>query len=129
MVFELAIISLVAGAVLGLRSNVLVLLPAVMFTMLFALIVGIARAESVWSVALITATLGFAIQLGYMAGVVISTMIESISALTLRRIHGGRGSWGAVWLHAWPIHTWHASTWQLTPSSVTPVRRSRPPQV
>jgi hypothetical protein len=129
MVFELAIISLVAGAVLGLRSNILILVPAVMLTLLFAMIVGIARAESLWSVALITVTLGFAIQVGYMAGIAISTMIESISALTLRRIHGGRSSWGAAWLHAWPAHTWHASTWQLTPSSVTSVRRSRPPQV
>jgi hypothetical protein len=129
MVFELAIISLVAGAVLGLRSNVLVLVPAVMFTLLFALIVGIARAESVWSIALITVTLGFAVQLGYLAGMAISAAIESIAALARHHAHGARGPWRAAWLHAWLAHNWHANTWQLTPSSVAPLRRSRPPQV
>jgi hypothetical protein len=124
MVFELAIISVAAGAVLGLRSSVLVLVPAVLFTMLFAAIVGIARADSVWSIVLMTMELGFAVQLGYLAGMAIYAAVESISAvLARRRNHGLGGSWGSVW-----PHTLQAHSWSLT-GPVTPLRQSQPPRV
>ena len=77
MTRPLAIISLV-GIVLGLRYKVLILVPAVMFAVLFAIIVGVARADNFWSIVLTTVVLGTAVQLGYLAGVVIGATIASI---------------------------------------------------
>jgi hypothetical protein len=79
MALELAIICAVAGAILGLRCNVLALVPTITFAMMMAVIVGIARADSVWLIVLMTAALGLAVQLGYLAGTTTHAMIESIS--------------------------------------------------
>jgi hypothetical protein len=68
MALELAIICAVAGIILGLRCNVLVLVPTVTFVVMLAGIVGIARADGAWSMVLMTAALGSAVQLGYLAG-------------------------------------------------------------
>jgi hypothetical protein len=80
MALELAIISLVIGAVLGLRYNALVLVPAVVFAVLVAVITGIARADGFWSIVLTTVLLGVTVQLGYLAGAAISAVVESIRA-------------------------------------------------
>jgi hypothetical protein len=49
MAFELAIIGVVVGIVLGLRYKILILVPAVLLAMIFAIIVGVGRADSFWS--------------------------------------------------------------------------------
>jgi hypothetical protein len=121
MALELAIISAVAGAVLGLRYNVLVLVPSVMFAMLFAVIVGVARADSAGSVALMTVTLGVAVQLGYVGGVAISAAIESLYAALVRSRNLELSSLGEA---AWP-RTWQT---QLTPSAAARFRQHRSPQ-
>jgi hypothetical protein len=125
MALELAIICAVAGAVLGLRYNVLVLVPAVTFAMVFAVIVGIARADSFWSIVLMTAVLGAAIQLGYLAGIAIYAMIESIyEALRKGRDHELCAALGP----AWPP-TWRAHSLQPHRSAIVRPRQPRPPQV
>jgi hypothetical protein len=70
MAIDLAVIGVVVGIVLGLRYKVLILVPAVMFAMISAVIVGVARADSFWSIVLMTVELITALQLGYLAGTV-----------------------------------------------------------
>ena len=78
MAFELAIIGVVVGIVLGLRYKVLILVPAIMFAIVLAIIVGVARADSFWSIVLTTMTLVTAVQLGYLAGILILAVIAAI---------------------------------------------------
>jgi hypothetical protein len=98
MALQFAIVAAVAGAVLGLRYNVLVLVPAVMFAMLFAVIVGIARGDGLWFVTLMTALLAAAIQVGYVAGAALQVGVGSIrAALARRRGNPELGAWGPLW--------------------------------
>jgi hypothetical protein len=80
MLLELAIISALAGIALGLRFRVLVLVPAVTLAMIFALIIGVASADHFWSIILAMVILGTAVQFGYLAGIVIRVVVESICA-------------------------------------------------
>jgi hypothetical protein len=80
MTLELAIISALAGITLGLRYKVLILAPAVTLAMLFAMMVGVARADHFWSIVLAMVILGTAVQLGYLAGIVIRAAVGSIWA-------------------------------------------------
>jgi hypothetical protein len=122
MALELAIISAVAGAVLGLRYNVLVLVPAILFVMFFAVVAGVLHADSVWSIVLMTALLSVAVQLGWLAGVVIHAAVESLCIARGRNRNQLSSSLGS----AWP-QTWQTPTWQLTPNTVASLRRRRPP--
>jgi len=83
---ELAIIGILAGIALGMRYTVVILVPAVTFAIIFAMIVGIARADHFWSIILAMVVLGTAVQLGYLAGTAIRTAVGSIRALAI----GGR---------------------------------------
>src|SRR5215472_14057621 len=69
MSLELAIISALAGIALGLRYKVMILLCAVASVMTFAMVVGIARGDHLWSIISAVATLETAVQLGYLAGI------------------------------------------------------------
>jgi len=123
MALELAVISVAAGVVLGLRYKVLVLVPAVMFAMMFAVIVGIARAESVLSIVLMTVALGVAVQMGYLAGVFLRALIEWICALLVRNRGPGLSSLGPVW-----PHTGHVNNWVVPGAIAARLRQPRPPR-
>jgi hypothetical protein len=126
MALELAIISVVAGAVLGLRYNALVLVPAVMFATLFALIVGIVRADGFWSVASLMLLLAVAVQLGYLTGIAIYAVIESVSGARGRdRNHELSAVSESTWRPAW--HT--APSWRLNPNPTPRLHQPQPPQV
>jgi len=86
MTLELAIISMLAGIALGLRYKVFVLVPAVTLTITFAVMAGIAHGDRLWSILLAMATLGTAVQFGYLAGIMIRAAVGSICASIL----GGR---------------------------------------
>jgi len=75
MALELAIISVLAGIALGLRYKVLILVPAVALAMVFAIIVGIARADHFWSIILAMVIVGTAVQLGYLVGIAIRAAV------------------------------------------------------
>ena len=75
MVIELAVISVLAGIVLGLRYKVVILVPAVMFVVIFAITVGIARGDHFWSIALAIMIVGTAVQLGYLVGIAIRAAV------------------------------------------------------
>jgi len=81
MAFELAIISIVAGIALGLRYKVLILVPAAALVMVFAMIVGIGRADPLSSIILAMAGLGTPVQFGYLAGIVIRGAFGSVILL------------------------------------------------
>jgi hypothetical protein len=86
MTLELAIISMLAGIALGLRYKVLVLVPAITLTIMFAVMGGIAHGDRLWSILFATAILGTAVQFGYLAGIMIRAAVGSICASIL----GGR---------------------------------------
>jgi hypothetical protein len=75
MSIQLATISILAGIVLGLQYKVAILIRAVVFVMMFAMIVGIEGGDHFWSIILAIAIPGIAIQLGYLAGIQIRAAI------------------------------------------------------
>jgi hypothetical protein len=80
MTLEVVIIHVLAGAALGLRFKVMILVPALTLTMLFAAIVGVTRGDQFWSIAVAMILLGTAIQVGYLAGILIRAKIASVRA-------------------------------------------------
>jgi len=76
MALEIVIIHFLAGVALGLRFKVLILVPAVTLTMLFAAIVGVARGDMFWSIAIAMILLVTSIQVGYLVGILIRAKIE-----------------------------------------------------
>jgi hypothetical protein len=130
MALELAIIGVVVGAVLGLRYNVLVLVPAVMFAMLFAAIVGVARADSFWSIVLMTAALAVAVQLGYLAGATIYAAVEAFWTAVVKGKDGNPelSSLGPAWQHMPQPHSWRLDPWAPL-DSIERLRQPPPPQV
>jgi hypothetical protein len=106
MVRELAIIGFVIGIVLGLRYKILILVPALMFAILFAIIVGVASADSFWSIVLTTVAVLIAVQLGYLAGIVIRDVIAVIRP---PKKDGGGDSDSEI-AHAWQ-RMWHWDDW------------------
>jgi len=78
MALELAIFGILAGVTLGLRHNVVVLVPGVAVAMLLAMMVGIAHDAHFWSIILGMAMLGTAVQIGYLAGIAIRAIAGSI---------------------------------------------------
>jgi len=80
MALEIVIIHFLAGAALGLRFKVMILVPALILTMLFAAIVGVTRDDQFWSIAVAMILLGTAIQVGYLAGILIRAKIASVRA-------------------------------------------------
>jgi hypothetical protein len=124
MTMELVIISVIGGLTLGLRyKKVQFLAAAVMLAMTFAVLVGIARADGMWSVILMTIALAIAVQLGYLAGVAIRTAIEWMWALFVRGRNPELSSLGPVWLHPWQLNGGRVQ------DAIVHLRRPPPPQV
>jgi hypothetical protein len=63
--FILTLVSILAGAVLGLRYKVFILLPAATLVLVFVIGVGVAHGASIWSIALDMIVAATALQLGY----------------------------------------------------------------
>jgi hypothetical protein len=79
MALEIVII-LLAGAALGLRFKVMILVPALALTALFAVTVGVSRGDQFWFIAVATILLGTAIQVGYLAGILFRAKIAWVGA-------------------------------------------------
>ena len=67
----LAILGSLAGIVLAFRFNVIILLPAILFGWMVALLNGMLTASSGTSIALQMAQVAVVLQLGYVAGIVL----------------------------------------------------------
>ena len=128
MAFELAIIGIVVGIVLGLRYKVLILAPAVLFVIVLAIVIGVARADSAWSIVLMTIVAVTAVQLGYLAGIVIRATIGVIFP-PRKEDHNSEPDpnsgtdIGFAWRHIWPLDGWAEC------GSIMNLHQLPPPQV
>jgi hypothetical protein len=80
MMLSSAGIALLIGAALSLRFRVFILFPAIGLALLGVAAVGIGRGERLGSVVLTMAFLGFALQIGYLAGIVTRAVWAAIRA-------------------------------------------------
>jgi hypothetical protein len=120
---KLAIIGVVAGVVLGLRYKILILVPAVLFAMILAIVIGIGRADSFWSIVLTTVALVVAVQLGYLAGIAVHAVIAAIRPLPKE---DGGGKPNSEIAYAWQ-HSWQEDGWASS-GSIVHLHWLRPPQ-
>jgi hypothetical protein len=65
----LAMISVLAGMVLGQRFKVLILVPAIVVALLVSVGFGITRGGTVWSISLMAAATAASVQIGYLVGI------------------------------------------------------------
>jgi hypothetical protein len=126
MALEIAIVCVVAGAVLGLRYNVLVLVPAVTLAMLLAVAVGVARAESFWSIVLMTIVFAAAVQLGYLAGAAIYAAIEAFCAAVMKGRNPELSSLGVPWPQMWQPYSGRLEG-DAAPGAIARLRQPPPP--
>jgi membrane protein DedA with SNARE-associated domain len=75
----LVIISLMFGMVLGQRFNVLVLVPAIALVATVSVIVGVARADAIWSIAQTAVAATVSLQIGYAMGIWIRSLLADVS--------------------------------------------------
>jgi hypothetical protein len=75
---ELVTIAVLVGIALGLRYKVFVPVPAITIAAMFSIVVGVGRADGIWSIVLMTAAVVSTFQIGYLAGIVIRAVIEEI---------------------------------------------------
>jgi len=80
MMLDILTIGVLAGIILGLRFNVLILVPALTVASLIAAVAGIANGDSFWLIVVAIVLLGTAIQIGYLFGIVLRPMLASICA-------------------------------------------------
>jgi hypothetical protein len=79
-----AILSLFVGVALAQRFKVLVLVPAIMITLLFAFVSGLAHADASWSAAAIAVTIIVGLQIGYLLGIAVRHLFLLARAHRLR---------------------------------------------
>jgi hypothetical protein len=79
MTFEVCIISFVIGAMFGgFGFKVMIVVPATLIAMLLAAMAGVAHANYFWSIIMTMILIGAAVQIGYLAGLLIRAGITSI---------------------------------------------------
>jgi len=81
----LTLMGALAGAVLGLRFKVLVLVPVICVALAIVLVNGIARSDGVWWLAFTMIMIATALQLGYVLGIVVRVVINAARAPNHRR--------------------------------------------
>jgi hypothetical protein len=75
MAISLVVISFVAGIALGQWFRVLILVPAMSTVLVGTIAAGIARADDVWSIALVAIAAVAALQIGYLIGIWLQSFI------------------------------------------------------
>jgi len=73
---QLAVISVLAGIALGLRYRVVILVPAVASIVIFAIVIGVARGDDLWSITLAIVAAATAVQVGYLVGIAIRAIVR-----------------------------------------------------
>jgi hypothetical protein len=69
MMIFMALIGLLIGVVLGQRFKVLVLVPGIGLSLVFAIAAGVADADGGWTIVLMVTTAIASLQIGYLAGI------------------------------------------------------------
>jgi hypothetical protein len=77
MTILFVVISLVAGIALGQRFKILILVPVMSLALVGTIAAGIARADNVWSIALMAIAVVTALQIGYLIGIWLRSFIVS----------------------------------------------------
>src|SRR5579871_5306891 len=72
-----ASISFLLGAVLGLRFNVLVLIPAMVIGMVLAIGAGTTHPQAVWGIIKMAAAAAICLQCGYFAGIFVRHFLSA----------------------------------------------------
>jgi glucose dehydrogenase len=75
MTILLVVISLVAGIALGQWFKILILVPVMSLALVGTIAAGIARADNVWSIALMAIAVVTALQIGYLIGIWLRSFI------------------------------------------------------
>ena len=75
MTILLVVISLVAGIALGQWFKILILVPVMSVALVGTIAAGIARADNVWSIALMAIAVVTALQIGYLIGIWLRSFI------------------------------------------------------
>ena len=75
MTILLVVISLVAGIALGQWFKILILVPVMSLALAGTIAAGIARADNVWSIALMAIAVVTALQIGYLIGIWLRSFI------------------------------------------------------
>jgi len=88
----LSLISLLAGAALGMRFKVLILVPAICLALLAILAVGISSSVSFSFIALAMVLAAACLQLGYLGGVGARYAMAAARAGRIQRIWHGRAA-------------------------------------
>jgi hypothetical protein len=77
MTILFVVISLVAGIALGQRFKILILVPVMSLALVGTIAAGVARADNVWSIALMAIAVVTALQIGYLIGIWLRSFIVS----------------------------------------------------
>jgi hypothetical protein len=80
-----AILSFVLGAMLAHRFKVLVLAPGIGVGAIVAIAIGIARAQDVWLIVVTVMLFSISLQVGYLCGAVVHSLMIGSRALPLKR--------------------------------------------
>jgi uncharacterized protein YneF (UPF0154 family) len=75
MTILLVVISLVAGIALGQWFKILILVPVMSLALVGTIAAGIARADNIWSIALMAIAVVTALQIGYLIGIWLRSFI------------------------------------------------------
>jgi hypothetical protein len=73
-VLTFTIVSILAGAVLGLRCKVFILVPAATFALVFVIVVGVTRGAGIWEVALDMFLVAMVLQFAYFTSAFAATL-------------------------------------------------------
>jgi hypothetical protein len=80
----LVLVSLLIGMVLGQRFKVLVLAPGIGLALIVTITVGLARADALWAIAVMSIAVVSSLQIGYLLGTGIRHLIVAARASRLR---------------------------------------------
>jgi hypothetical protein len=72
-----SMINFLAGAALGQRFKVMVLMPAIVIVPGLSVLIGLAHAQSAWSIVLMAAAASTCLQVGYFVGIGVRHVLEA----------------------------------------------------
>lgn len=75
----LSIVSLLVGAVLGLRFKIAVLVPAIAIVFVISIVAGLVQGYTGWSIVLMAAAGSASLQVGFIMGLVVQHVLEATS--------------------------------------------------
>ena len=98
-----SMVSLLVGAVLGQRFQVIVLVPAVAIALVLAIGTGVTHGDTGWSIVLMGAAAATSVQIGYLIGIGIFHVLAAAGSTAAA---SARTTFSTGWSVApWPCHS------------------------